>query len=56
MIAAQAIDLRKAQPLGAGTRQAYALVREFVPFTAEGEPLPQDLEPLVEALRSGRLG
>ena len=56
VIAAQAIDLRKAQPLGAGTRQAYALVREFVPFTAEGEPLPQDLEPLVEALRSGRLG
>jgi histidine ammonia-lyase len=56
VIAAQAIDLRKVQPLGAGTRQAYALVRELVPFTGEGEPLPQDLEPLVQLLRSGRLG
>jgi histidine ammonia-lyase len=56
VIAAQAIDLRKAQPLGAGTRPAYALVRELVPFTGEGEPLPRDLEPLVGLLRSGRLG
>jgi histidine ammonia-lyase len=56
VIAAQAIDLRKVQPLGVGTRPAYALVRELVPFTGEGEPLPQDLEPLVQLLRSGRLG
>jgi histidine ammonia-lyase len=56
VIAAQAIDLRKAQPLGASTRPAYALVRELVPFTGEGEPLAQDLEPLVQLLRSGRLG
>jgi histidine ammonia-lyase len=56
VIAAQAIDLRKVQPLGAGTRPAYALVRGLVPFTAEGEPLAQDLEPLVQLLRSGLLG
>jgi histidine ammonia-lyase len=56
VIAAQAIDLRKVRTLGVGTRQAYALMRELVPFTGEGEPLPQDLEPLVQVLRSGRLG
>ena len=56
VIAAQAIDLRSVQQLGAGTRPAYALVRELFPFTGEGEPLPQDLEPLVQLLRSGRLG
>jgi len=56
VIAAQAIDLRNVQPQGAGTRPAYELVRELVPFTGEGEPLPQDLEPLVQVLRSGRLG
>jgi histidine ammonia-lyase len=56
VIAAQAIDLRQVHPLGAGTRPAYALVRELVPFTDEGQPLAQDLEPLVQLLRSGRLG
>jgi histidine ammonia-lyase len=56
VIAAQAIDLRNVRTLGVGTRQAYALMRELVPFTGEGEPLPQDLEPLVQVLRSGRLG
>ncbi len=56
VIAAQAIDLRNVRPLGAGTQPAYALVRELVPFTGEGEPLAQDLEPLVQLLRSGRLG
>ena len=56
VIAAQAIDLRNVPAMGAGTRPAYALVRELVPFTGEGEPLPQDLEPLVQLLRSGRLG
>jgi histidine ammonia-lyase len=55
VIAAQAIDLRGAQPLGTGTRVAYELVRSVAAFTGEGEALPADLEPLVELLRSGRL-
>jgi histidine ammonia-lyase len=54
-IAAQAVDLRGRPALGAGTARAYALVRERVPFTAEGETLPPDLEPLVALARSGVL-
>ncbi len=52
-IAAQAIDLRARPALGTGTARAYALVRERVPFTAAGETVPADLEPLVELVRSG---
>ena len=55
-IAAQAVDLRGRPPLGVGTGRAYALVRERVAFTAEGETVPSDLEPLVELVRSGELG
>jgi histidine ammonia-lyase len=54
-IAAQAIDLRSPASLGAGTGRAHELVRERVPFTAEGEALPPDLEPVVELVRSGEL-
>jgi len=55
VIAAQAIDLRGRPALGAGTGRAYALVRERVSFTGEGEALPPDLEPVVELVRSGGL-
>jgi histidine ammonia-lyase len=55
VLAAQAVDLRGLSPLGAGTRSAYELVRERVPFLAEGERVPQDLEPVVEIVRSGSL-
>jgi histidine ammonia-lyase len=55
VVAAQAIDLRARPPLGAGTGRAYRLVRERVPFTSEGEPVPQALEPVVELVRSGAL-
>lgn len=54
-IAAQAIDLRAQTSLGTGTRHAYELVRGRVPFTAAGEALPPDLQPVVELVRSGRL-
>ena len=52
-IAAQAVDLRERPVLGAGTARAYALVRERVPFTAAGETVPPDLEPVVQLVRSG---
>ncbi len=55
VVAAQAVDLRGRRPLGSGTARAYELVREQAPFTGEGEPLPQDLEPVVELVRSGAL-
>ena len=54
LVAAQAVDLRGAAPLGTGTARAYGLVRQAAPFTGEGEPLPDDLEPLVDLVRSGR--
>ena len=55
VVAAQAVDLRGPPALGAGTRSAYELVRERVPLTDAGEPLPQDLEPVVELIRAGSL-
>ena len=54
-IAAQAIDLRRPRALGSGTRRAYELVRELVPFTDAGEVLPPDLEPVVDVVRFGAL-
>ena len=54
-VAAQAIDLRRPSRLGAGTSSAYDLVRGRVPFTAAGEALPPDLEPVAELVRSGEL-
>jgi histidine ammonia-lyase len=53
VLAAQAVDLRTAFPLGAGTGAAYGAVRALVPFTAEDAPIPQDLEPVVELVRRG---
>lgn len=53
VLAAQAVDLRPAFPLGAGTGAAYAAVRELVPFTTEDAVIPQDLEPVVELVRAG---
>ena len=55
VLGAQAIDLREGARLGAGTRRAYELVRGLIPLTGEGDPIPQDLEPVVELVRSGLL-
>ena len=46
VVAAQAVDLRGARPLGKGTARAYEAVRELVPPLRGGEPIPQDLEPV----------
>jgi len=54
MLAAQACDLRGAR-LGVGTARIRDTVRRFVPFLGEGDA-PPDLEPLVDEIRSGRLG
>jgi histidine ammonia-lyase len=55
VIAAQAVDLRGKRPLGARTGVAYGLVRERVAFSGEGEPIPHDLEPIVELVRDGAI-
>jgi histidine ammonia-lyase len=55
VVAAQAVDLRQAGPLGAGTRAIYDLVRGRAPFTGPGEAVPQDLEPVRGIVRSGAL-
>jgi len=54
LVAAQAIDLRQPSRLGEGTGRALHLVREFAGFTARGQAPPAELEPLVDAVRSGR--
>jgi histidine ammonia-lyase len=55
LIACQAIDLRAPERLGSGSGRAHRLVRELVPFMGEEEPVPADLEPLRELIRSGAL-
>jgi histidine ammonia-lyase len=51
VVASQAVDLRGRPRLGAATSELYERVRELVPFTARGEPPPQDLEPVVNLVR-----
>jgi histidine ammonia-lyase len=55
LVAAQAVELRGSGPLGRGTRRVFEAVRERVPFVGEGDPLPPDLEGLVELIRCGAL-
>jgi histidine ammonia-lyase len=54
LLAAQACDLRGAE-LGQGTARAHELVRSVAPFLGVGDLLP-DVEPLVAAVRDGRVG
>jgi histidine ammonia-lyase len=56
VVAAQAVDLRKEARLGTGTQRVLDLVRERIPFTRPGEPVPQDLEPIRDLVKSGQLG
>ena len=55
VVAAQAVDVRAPSRLGVGTARALSLVRDLVPFTDEGEPVPQDLEPVRDLVASGAL-
>jgi histidine ammonia-lyase len=55
VIACQAVDLRRPDGLGGGTQKAYDLVRAIVPFMDEGDPVPSDLEPVRDLVRSGKL-
>ena len=55
VIGCQAVDLRRPERLGAGTRRAHERVREVVPFLGEGDALAPDLEPVRELVRLGAL-
>jgi histidine ammonia-lyase len=55
LVAAQAVELRGSGPLGRGTRRVFESVRERVPFVGQDDPLPADLEGLVELIRAGAL-
>jgi len=56
VVAAQAVDVRGASPLGAGTARAYAQVRERYAFVAAGDSIGPDRADVVELVRSGALG
>jgi len=53
VVAAQAVDLRGSAPLGAETGELHRRVRRLAPALAPGEPIPQDLEPVVDLVRAG---
>ena len=56
VIGAQALELR-APSRGAGNNaRTLELVRQQIPFTGAGEPVPPDLEPIRRLVRTGRLG
>jgi histidine ammonia-lyase len=56
VVAAQAVDLRNVMnALGDGTAQAYARVRELIPFMPSDGTLPGDLEPLVDLVGRGEV-
>ena len=52
-VVAQAIELRDPPAMGVGTKRAFGLVRECIPFMGEGDPLPADLDPLRDLIVSG---
>jgi histidine ammonia-lyase len=55
VVGAQAVELRGSAPLGRGTRAIFASVRERYPFLEDGDLATNDLEPVVDLVRSGRL-
>jgi histidine ammonia-lyase len=53
LASAQAVDVRGAFPLGAGTAAAYEAVRKAVPVMSLGDTPPVDVAPVVDLIRSG---
>lgn len=54
VVAAQAVELRRGGPLGAGTAAARALVRQAVAFQRRGDAVP-DIAPALDLVRAGTL-
>jgi histidine ammonia-lyase len=55
VVAAQAVELREGAPSGRGTSRTHGAIRRVIPFVGRGDRLPEDLEPVVALVRSGRL-
>ena len=55
VVAAQAVELRGVKPLGSGTAEALAAIRQRVRFLKQPRDFPSDLSTVVELLRSGSL-
>jgi len=55
VVSAQAVELRGSAPLGNGTREILASVRERYPFLENGDLAANDLDPVVDLVASGRL-
>ena len=53
--AAQAIDLRNMAPLGRYTSEAYAAIRDVIPFVDQDRVVSIDIRRAYELVRSGRL-
>lgn len=53
--AAQAVELRRAGPLGKGTAQALSAIREVIPFLEADRVLSEDIRKGYELVRSGKL-
>jgi histidine ammonia-lyase len=53
LCAAQAVELRGSEPLGAVTGQTLAAIRDVIPFAGTGIPYPADLTPLIALVSSG---
>ena len=53
VVSAQAIDLRGAAPLGAGTSPVHARLRQMVPFIGAGQAWDHDLSAVAEWMREG---
>ena len=51
-VAAQAVELRKAGPIGRGTGEALRAVRARFGFLTEDDPGPGDVQPIVDLIRS----
>ena len=53
LVAAQAVDARGASPLGVGTGEAYARIREAIPSLEAGDTPPGDVDPVRALIRAG---
>jgi histidine ammonia-lyase len=51
-VAGQAVEQRGLQPLGRGTGPLLAQLRQRIPYMTEPTQFPQDLEPVVQLVRT----
>ena len=56
VVAAQAIDLRPGAKLGVGTNRAYRQVRASIPAVIGNNPVPGNIDALIELVRAGAIG